>query len=93
MDKSSSDDHNFYPHKSNIIAKDNSKRLKTISTASKVKCIPNSCDVACSQCTDGETVDDSSNQVTAVDKSRRDWLMFKFEKPLDVMLPKRTVSR
>ena len=76
----------------NMIIKDNSKRFKTISTTTKVKCIPDSCDDVCSQSTDGETVDDSSNQVTAVDKSRRDWLMFKFEKPLDVMLPKRMVK-
>jgi len=77
MYKSSSGDHNFYPHKSNVIInyiKDKSKRFKTISNSTKVKCIPDSCDDVCSQSSDRETVSDTSNQVAAVDESRRDWL-------------------
>ena len=90
MDKSSNGDQNFYPHKSEMVGKnvkDDVNMSKINSTMTKGECLPDPCDVVCSLSTSDEDTDDTSNKVVTVDDPRMDWLMFKYKKPADGMLP------
>ena len=70
MDKSSNGDHNFYPHKSDMIVKDD-----------------DASDDVCSRSTSEEDTEYASERAATVDEPRMDWLMFKYKKPADGMLP------
>ena len=90
MDKSSNGDQNFYPHKSEMVGKnvkDDVNMSKINSTMTKGECLPDPCDVVCSLSTSDEDTDDTSNKVVTIDDPRMDWLMFKYKKPADAMLP------